>query len=247
MATMEQHATRATPYSRDPSDHTPYFDEVIRRLTSVIPSGRPSFRAEAEGRSRGIAICRGRGPSIGTIAIPRLRRFAAPLGMTWLLDCAPFGAPARNDADRVSPHSRVSGNESHTLSLTTHTKCRDCDALANHRPSRPNIHVCDACAGDHVRRCTRRMQRLDEPGHADRGCDRRGEWQRSDRRAQRDPDLSDRLRGHHRSRRARRRALRSPSRSRRAPEHCRPRPRSPTPTAPCPLNSHSAARQAQSK
>jgi len=43
-----------------------------------------SFRAEAEGRSRGIAIIRVEGSLPGRVSIPRLRvRFArAPLGMT---------------------------------------------------------------------------------------------------------------------------------------------------------------------
>ena len=70
----------------------------------VMPSGL-SFRAQAEGRSRGIAVVPiedrvilsvakdpqrpDKGLSVGTMAIPRLRAFGASLGMT---HCNPISA-----------------------------------------------------------------------------------------------------------------------------------------------------------
>ena len=80
-----------------PSDVPDAVVQVLAQAMSIEPAHRPatarefsqelhnamSFRAEAAGRSRGIAIIQKEGhPSSGMTAIPRLRRYAPSLGMT---------------------------------------------------------------------------------------------------------------------------------------------------------------------
>ena len=95
-------------------------------VSHVIPSGA------AKRRSRGIAVIPVEGPlSFGTTAIPRLRRFAAPLGMTTLLraasrfPCSPFPVP---DSRFPIPDSRFP---------TTRAKRRPTPGLPVHREIGP--------------------------------------------------------------------------------------------------------------
>jgi hypothetical protein len=64
----------------------------------------------------------------------------------------------------------------HAIAVSHTTKCRERDAFANHRPSRPNP---PCCTGDGVRQHCDCLQRLDEPSGIIRRRDRRGERQRT--------------------------------------------------------------------
>ena len=101
-------------------------------------TARLSFRAKAAGRSRGIETLPGREPSTPTIGIPRLRRSAAPLGMTTSRNDSGFLRNGRSGR-RSLPNGRV---PIHSRSATSQRRCKAGSGRfavhpPNRRPHRP--------------------------------------------------------------------------------------------------------------